>query len=470
MSAAKILKRIKSEKIAFVDFRFTDMLGIFQHVTMPANAVDEHMLVEGRCFDGSSIAGWRGIESSDMVMRPDLNTAVMDPFTDEPTMILVCDIFEPDSKVNYNRCPRGIAGKAMAALVKSGVGDGAIFAPEPEFFIFDSVQWENEMGRASYRIHSEEAVWSSPLEMDGFNTGHRPGQKGGYFPAPPVDSLSDIRGEMCLKMAECGIETEVHHHEVATAGQCEIGLAGGAPVPRGDVAQMFKYIVRSVAHQFGKTATFMPKPLSDDNGNGMHVHQSISKKGRNIFAGKLYAGMSQEALWYIGGVLKHARALNAFTNPTTNSYKRLLPGFEAPVNLTYSAKNRSAAVRIPHVTNPKARRFEVRFPDPAANAYLCFAAMLLAGLDGIKNRIDPGKPADYNLYARRRANDSTARQNVCATLPEALSSLDSDRKFLTANKVFDDDMVDAYIGLKMGEVEKFRKAPLPVEFEMYYSL
>lgn len=470
MSVDKLIKRLKSEKIAFVDFRFTDMLGISQHVTVPAAAADKHLLTEGKCFDGSSIAGWRGIESSDMVMRPDLSTAVRDPFAEEPTLILFCDIFEPDSKNPYNRCPRGIAAKAMRALVKSGIGDGAIFAPEPEFFVFDSVQWENEMGRASYRIVSEEAVWSSPLEMEGFNSGHRPGVKGGYFPAPPVDSLSDLRGEMCLKLNECGITTEVHHHEVATAGQCEIGVAGGPPVRRGDEAQLFKYVVHNVAHQFGKTATFMPKPLSDDNGNGMHVHQSVSKKGRNIFAGNNYAGMSREALWYIGGVLKHARALNAFANPTTNSYKRLLPGFEAPVNLTYSAKNRSAAVRIPHVTDPKARRFEVRFPDPAANAYLCFASMLLAGMDGIKNRIDPGKPADYNLYARRRAADQSEMRCVCATLPEALSALDGDRTFLTASGVFDDDMIDAYIALKMSEVDKFRKAPLPVEFEMYYSL
>ncbi len=470
MSPLQFVKRLKSEKIAFVDFRFTDLLGVFQHVTVPTCAADAHLLAHGKCFDGSSIPGWRGIENSDMVIVPDLSTAVLDPFAEERTLVVISDIYEPDAKAGYNRCPRTIAAKAMAALKKSGVGDGAIFAPEPEFFIFDSVQWENEMGRASYRIHSEEAVWSSPLEMDGFNSGHRPGVKSGYFPAPPVDSLTDIRGEMCLKLHECGVETEVHHHEVATAGQCEIGVVGAPPVRRGDMAQIFKYVVRNVAHQFGKTATFMPKPLSDDNGNGMHVHQSVSKKGRNIFAGDGYAGMSREAMWYIGGVLRHARALNAFSNPTTNSYKRLLPGFEAPVNLTYSAKNRSAAVRIPHVTNPKARRFEVRFPDPAANAYLCFASMLLAGLDGIRNRVDPGKPADYNLYARRRAADKSEMRNVCATLPEALTALDQDRKFLTAGNVFDDDVIDAYIDLKMAEVELFRKAPLPVEFEMYYSI
>lgn len=470
MTATKILKKIKDEKVAFVDFRFTDTLGKYHHISVPAGNVDSELLTDGKNFDGSSIEGWRGIENSDMVLIPDLTTAVIDPFIDEKTMLLTCDAWEPNGKKGYNRCPRTIAAAAMAYLKKTGIGDNAIFGPEPEFFIFDSVQWKNNMEEAFYRIHSEEGAWSSGMDFDGFNSGHRPGIKGGYFPVPPVDSLMDIRNEMCLKLALFGVEAEVHHHEVGTAGQCEIGSRGDNAIKRGDSNQILKYVVRNVAHQFGKTATFMPKPLAGDNGNGMHVHQSISRRGVNIFAGKLYGNLSQEALWYIGGIIKHARALNAITNPTTNSYKRLLPGFEAPVKLAYSAKNRSAAVRIPHTSNPKARRFEVRFPDPAANPYLCFAALLLAGLDGIKNKIDPGQPSDMNLYAMRRDVDRKRIKEVCGSLPEALAALESDRKFLTAGGVFDDDAIDAYLDLKYEEVNNFRRSPHPVEFDMYYSL
>ena len=470
MTIAKILKRIKDEKVAFVDFRFTDTKGLYHHITMPSGAVDAELLTDGKNFDGSSIEGWRGIENSDMVIIPDLSTAVIDPFIDEKTMLLTCSVFEPNSKKGYNRCPRTIAAKAMAYLKKTGIGDSVIFGPEPEFFIFDSVQWKNSMDESFYRIHSEEGAWSSGLELDGFNSGHRPGVKGGYFPVPPTDSMTDIRNEICLNLELFGIQAEVHHHEVGTAGQCEIGSRGGDPVKRGDGNQVFKYVVRNVAHQFGKTATFMPKPLAGDNGSGMHVHQSITSKGKNIFSGKLYGGLSQQALWYIGGILKHAKALNAITNPTTNSYKRLLPGFEAPVKLAYSAKNRSAAVRVPHTSNPKGRRCEVRFPDATANPYLCFAALLLAGLDGIKNKIDPGKPNDMNLYALRRSEESRNIKEVCGSLSEALTSLKADQDFLKAGGVFDDDAIDAYLEMKHEDINKFRCSPHPIEFDMCYSL
>lgn len=470
MNIPKFLKTLREQKIAFMDYRFTDFCGIFHHITVPVGEINAEFLAEGKSFDGSSIGGWCNIEDSDMLLMPDLSTARTDPFVDEKTMIVICDVYKPDSHKPYTRCPRSIAKAAMNYLKKSGVGDASIFGPEPEFFIFDSVQWTNDMHNAGFKIHSEEGTWSSGLELDGFNSGHRPGIKGGYFPVPPVDSLVDIRNEMCLKMREFGVEAEVHHHEVATAGQCEIGSRGGPPTERGDSSQFLKYVVHNVAHQFGKTATFMPKPLRDDNGNGMHVHQSISKKGRNIFQGKLYGGLSQEALWYIGGIMKHARALNALTNASTNSYRRLMPGFEAPVKLAYSARNRSAAIRIPH-SSAKSRRVEVRFPDPSANPYLCFVGLMLAGLDGIKNKIDPGKPSDFNLYHNSRGGDGSIQKigELCGSLADALQELDKDRKFLTSTGVFDDDCIDAYITLKKQEVVRFRETPQPVEFQMYYS-
>ena len=469
MNAAKLMKFIKDKKVQFVDFRFTDFHGKFHHITVPSGEVDAEYLSEGKNFDGSSIPGWRSIEDSDMVLMPDLSTAVIDPFVDEPTVILVCNVFEPNGKP-YNRCPRSIAAAAMDYLRKTGIGDGAIFGPEPEFFIFDSVQWSTEMQDTGYKIHSEEGAWSSGMELDGFNSGHRPGVKGGYFPSPPVDSFVDIRNEMCLKMRNFGVIAEVHHHEVATAGQCEIGSRGGPIVQRGDQNQFLKYVVHNVAHQFGKTATFMPKPLQGDNGNGMHVHQSISKKGKNIFQGNKYGGLSQEALWYIGGIMKHSRALNALTNASTNSYRRLMPGFEAPTKLAYSARNRSASIRIPH-SSAKARRVETRFPDPAANPYLCFAGLMLAGLDGIKNKIDPGPPSDFNLYHTFRGGDGKIQKigELAGSLADALDELDKDRKFLTASGVFPDDCLDSYIRLKREEVMRFRASPQPIEFEMYYS-
>ena len=468
--SAKLLKMIRDKKVKFVDFRFTDFNGIFHHITVPSSEVTAGFLAEGKAFDGSSIGGWRAIDDSDMVMIPDADTARMDPFIDENTLIVICDVYEPNSKKHYNRCPRSIAKNVMRYLAKTGVGDTAIFGPEPEFFVFDSVQWTTEMNNFGVKIHSEEAAWSSGLELDGFNSGHRPGIKGGYFPSPPVDSLVDLRNEMCLKLSEFGIVVEVHHHEVGTGGQCEIGAGAGNAVNKADDNQFLKYVVRNVAHMFGKTATFMPKPLRDDNGSGMHVHQSISKKGRNIFQGSLYGGLSQEALWYIGGIIRHAKALNAITNASTNSYRRLMPGFEAPVKLAYSARNRSAAIRIPH-SSPKARRVEARFPDPSANPYLCFTALLLAGLDGIKNKMDPGKPSDFNLYHNTRKTDGGVQKisEMCGSLADSLIELDKDRKFLISSGVIDNDCLDAYIRLKEAEVSRFRESPQPVEFDMYYS-
>ena len=476
---AKIMKMTRDRKVAFVDFRFTDTIGKFHHITVPAAQVSAEFLAEGKNFDGSSIEGWRDISDSDMVLRPDLSTATMDPFMDEPTLALICTAEIPD-KGPYNRCPRSIAAKVTAHLKKTGVGDSAMFGPEPEFFVFDSVVSQTDPHRMMFEIHCEEGSWSAsdPMRDSGMgggaptNLGHRPLVKGGYFPLPPVDSLHDLRGEICKRLEALGVPSEVHHHEVGGAGQCEVGAQGGAPVRCGDNTQILKYVVRQTAHEFGKTATFMPKPLFNDNGSGMHVHQSISRNGRSVFAGKLYAGLSQEALWYIGGIIRHARALNAITNPATNSYKRLLPGFEAPVKLAYAARNRSASIRIPH-SGAKSRRVETRFPDPMANPYLCFSALLLAGLDGIKNKIDPGKPSDFNLYHNRRssARDDVKHRadEVCGTLREALEELSRDRKFLTASGVFDDDVIDAYIELKNKEVDAFRTAPHPVEFQMYYS-
>ena len=463
----KILQLIKRKQPRFLDYRFTDSLGVCHHITVPIGGKPAELMKEYKSFDGSSLPGWRGIEDSDMQLRPDWSSAVIDPFVDEPTLAVFCDVLLPDDKP-YNLCPRSIGHKAVQYLKKTGVGSDVLFGPEPEFFIFDSVQWKNSIDHSFYQLHSEEGCWSSENAYEGFNSGHRPGEKGGYFPLPPVDSLNDIRSEICVKLAEMGVTPEVHHHEVATAGQCEIGTRCGSLVQRGDHTQILKYVVRQVAQQFGKTATFMPKPLRDDNGNGMHVHQSITKNGKNLFSGKLYSGLSQEALWYIGGVLKHARALNAITNPSTNSYKRLMPGFEAPVKIAYSARNRSALVRIPNAPQA-ARRIELRFPDPTANSYLCFAAMLMAGLDGIKNKIDPGKPSDFNLYAFRRDSDKKKIKEVCESLYDALNELDKGRDFLLKGGVFTNEMIDSYLTLKWSEVYEFRRSPHPAEFQMYYS-
>ncbi len=465
----KVLKMIKDNGVKFVDFRFTDTHGKEQHVSVPSHTIDADLFTDGKMFDGSSITGWKGINDSDMILMPDPDTAVMDPFTDEPTLILVCDVIEPTTGQGYGRDPRSVARRAEAYLKSTGIADTVFFGPEPEFFVFDDVRWGATMSGAFYKVDSDEAEWNSEKIYEDGNIGHRPGLKGGYFPVPPVDSLNDLRAAMCLAMEEMGVTTEVHHHEVATAGQCEIGSQFNTLVKRADWNQILKYCVHNVAHIYGKTATFMPKPLVGDNGNGMHVHQSLAKDGQNLFSGDEYGGLSETALYYIGGIIKHAKALNALTNASTNSYKRLVPGFEAPVLLAYSARNRSAAIRIPYVTSPKARRIEVRFPDPTANPYLAFSAMMMAGLDGIQNKIHPGESSDKDLYDLP-PEELKDIPTVCASLEEALENLDQDRAFLTIGDVFTDDMLDAYIELKMEEVTRMRMTTHPVEFDMYYSL
>jgi glutamine synthetase len=467
--ASKALKMIKDHEVKFVDLRFTDTRGKEQHVSMPASVIDDDFFKDGKMFDGSSIAGWKGIQESDMVLMPDEDTAVMDPFADENTLNIRCDILEPHTMQGYERDPRSLAKRAEAYLKSTGIADTAYFGPEPEFFVLDDVRWGADMAGAFYKVDSEEADWNSERVYQDGNIGHRPGVKGGYFPVPPVDSINDLRAAMCLAMEEMGVVVEVHHHEVATAGQCEIGTMFETLVKRADWNQIMKYAIWNVAHAYGKTATFMPKPLVGDNGSGMHVHQSLGKDGVNLFAGDKYAGLSEQALYYIGGIIKHARALNAFCNPTTNSYKRLVPGFEAPVMLAYSARNRSASIRIPHVQSPKARRIEVRFPDPMANPYLAFSAMMMAGLDGIQNKIHPGDPMDKDLYDLP-AEEAKSIPTVCHALDMALDYLDKDREFLTAGGVFTDDLIDGYITLKMDEVTRMRMTTHPVEFDMYYSL
>ncbi|WP_404414696.1 glutamate--ammonia ligase [Marinospirillum sp.] len=465
----KSLNLIKEHDVKWIDLHFTDARGKEQHVTIPAEGVDEEFFEDGQMFDGSSVGGWKGINESDMIMRPDDSSAVLDPFTDEPTLILQCDIIEPSTMQGYDRDPRSVARRAEEYLKSTGIADTAFFGPEPEFFIFDDVKWKQDMSGASYQINSEEAAWSSDATIEGGNMGHRPRVKGGYFPVPPVDSSHEIRAAMCNAMTAMGLKIEVHHHEVATANQCEIGVAFNTLVKKADEVQRLKYCVHNVAHGFGKTATFMPKPLVGDNGSGMHVHMSLSKDGNNMFSGDGYGGLSEMALHYIGGVIKHAKALNALTNSSTNSYKRLVPGFEAPVMLAYSAKNRSASIRIPYVSSPKARRVETRFPDPSANPYLCFAALLMAGLDGIQNKIHPGDAMDKNLYDLP-AEEAKEIPQVATSLTEALEALDKDREFLTKGGVFTDDMLDGFIELKQEEVDRLNMTTHPVEFDMYYSV
>lgn len=469
MKPAEVIALIKDAEVKFVDFRFTDTIGKEQHVTVPAHTIDDDLFEDGKMFDGSSIAGWKGINESDMILMPDPASAVIDIFTDETTMNMRCDVVEPATMQGYDRCPRSLAERAEAYLQSSGIAETAFFGPENEFFVFDSVKWTNEMQCASYTIDSEEGAWSSESNYEGGNTGHRPGVKGGYFPVPPVDSLHDLRSSMCLAIEELGVETEVHHHEVGTAGQCEIGTKFNTLKRKADEVQIMKYAVHNVAHGYGKTATFMPKPLVGDNGNGMHVHQSLFKDGKNLFAGDGYGGLSEMALYYIGGVVKHAKAINAFANPSTNSYKRLVPGFEAPTILAYSARNRSASIRIPYIANPKGRRIEVRFPDSTANPYLAFAALLMAGLDGIQNKIHPGDAMDKDLYDLPPEEEKQLKL-VAFSLDEALVALDGDRDFLKAGGVFSDDLIDAYIDLKQADVTRLRMATHPVEFDMYYSL
>ncbi len=463
------LKLIEDNEVRWVDMRFTDTRGKEQHVTIPATEVNTDFFEGGKMFDGSSIAGWKGINESDMILMPDDSASVLDPFTDDATIIVRCDIVEPMTMQGYERDPRSVAKRAEEFLKSTGIGDTAFFGPEPEFFVFDDVKWHATMSGVGYSINSEEAAWSSGEHFEDGNIGHRPGVKGGYFPVPPVDSLHDLRAAMCTAMEQMGLIIEVHHHEVGTAGQCEIGVKFNTLVVKADEVQVMKYCTHNVAHAYGKTATFMPKPVVGDNGSGMHVHQSIFKDGDNIFAGDGYAGLSDTALYYIGGIIKHARALNAFTNASTNSYKRLVPGFEAPVMLAYSARNRSASIRIPYEPSPKGKRVEVRFPDPTANPYLSFAAMLMAGLDGIANKIHPGDAADKDLYDLP-PEEGLAIPTVCSSLGQALEALDADRDFLTSGGVFTDDMIDAYITLKEEEVERLNMTTHPVEFEMYYSL
>jgi len=468
-TVADVLKMVKDNEVKFVDFRFTDTRGKEQHVSVPVSAFGEEKFTDGHFFDGSSIAGWKGIEASDMTLVPDPDSARMDPFTDEPTLLLTCDVIEPSDGKGYDRDPRSIAKRGEAYLKSTGIADTAFFGPEPEFFVFDAATWKIEMGQAFYRIKSEEAPWSSGEDFESGNMGHRAPIKGGYFPVPPLDSLQDIRSAMVLAMQEMGVECEVHHHEVAAAGQCEIGTKFNSLVKRADWMMILKYAVHNVAHSYGKTATFMPKPVVGDNGSGMHVHQSLAKGGQNLFSGNGYAGLSELALHYIGGILKHAKALNAITNPGTNSYKRLVPGFEAPINLAYSSRNRSAAVRVPLVSNPKARRIEVRFPDPTCNPYLAFTAMMMAGLDGIQNKIKPGDPIDKNLYDLP-AEVAAKVPKVCHSLEQALEELEKDHEFLMRGGVFSKDMLQAYIALKEEELTAFRMTTHPLEFQMYYSL
>ena len=468
MSVSDVLNTINEYGVKFVDFRFTDTKGKEQHVTVPASTLEEDSFTEGKMFDGSSVAGWKGINESDMILMPDPATALLDPFTDEPTINITCNVVEPTTGEGYERDPRSIAMRAEAYLNATGIADTAYFGPENEFFVFDDVKWSTEMGHCSYQIESEEAAWSTNRQYENGNSGHRPGVKGGYFPVPPVDSLHDMRSAMCLAMEEMNLTVEVHHHEVATAGQCEIGVGFNTLVRKGDEVQVLKYCIHNVAHSYGKTATFMPKPLVGDNGNGMHVHMSLMKDGVNLFSGEEYGGLSEMALFYIGGVIKHARAINAFANPATNSYKRLVPGFEAPVMLAYSARNRSASIRIPYVSNPKGRRIEVRFPDSTANPYLAFAALMMAGLDGIKNQIHPGEAMDKDLYDLPAEEEAEIPQ-VAFSLDQALEALDQDRDFLKAGGVFTDDVIDSYIVLKQEDVERLRLATNPVEFDLYYS-
>ena len=468
MSASDVIKTMSDEGVKFVDFRFTDTRGKEQHVSVPASVVTSDTFETGKMFDGSSIAGWKGINDSDMVLMPDPDTVVIDPFYEDTTLVLRCDVLEPMTMEGYSRDPRSVAKRAEAYLRSTGIGDDAYFGPEPEFFVFDDVKWGNEMSGAFYRTDSDESAWNSSKAFEDGNIGHRPGVKGGYFPVPPVDSLQNVRSTICRVLEEMGVTTEVHHHEVGTAGQCEVGTRFNTLTTRADWNQILKYVVHNVSHDAGKTATFMPKPIVGDNGNGMHVHQSLFKDGDNLFAGNMYGSLSQTAMFYIGGIIKHARALNAFTNATTNSYKRLVPGFEAPVLLAYSARNRSAAIRIPYESNAKARRLEVRFGDPSGNPYFTFAAMLMAGLDGIQNQIDPGAPIDKDLYDLPPEEEKQI-PTVCHALDQALEALDNDRDFLKAGGVFSDDCIDGYIELKMDEVTALRQATHPVEFDMYYS-
>ena len=465
--ANAIMEMIKENDVSYVDLRFTDPRGKMQHVTQHIDTIDPETLAEGFMFDGSSIAGWKAINESDMKLMPDLSRAYIDPFFAQPTVALFCDVLDPMTDEAYERDPRGTAKAALAHMNAAGFADTAFFGPEAEFFIFEDVKIDVSMNRAMYQVDSVEGPYNSARSYEEGNTGHRPGVKGGYFPVPPVDSGQDIRSEMVSVMAEMGVPVEKHHHEVAPS-QHELGMKFGTLIETADNMQLYKYTVHQVAHAYGLSATFLPKPIAGDNGSGMHVHMSLWADGKPLFAGNGYADLSEQALHYIGGIIKHAKALNAFTNPSTNSYKRLIPGYEAPVLLAYSARNRSASCRIPFVSSPNGKRVEVRFPDATANPYLSFSAMLMAGLDGIRNKIHPGDAMDKDLYDLP-AEELAQIPTVCGSLREALDCLNADRAFLTEGNVFTDDQIDAYLALKMEEVVALEHAPHPIEFQMYYS-
>lgn len=467
MSADSVLKMIKEEGVEYVDIRFTDPRGKLQHVTLVNDQVDADFLEEGFMFDGSSIAGWKSIENSDMKLIPDTDSAYIDPFYAEKTLCIHCSIVEPDTGESYERDPRSTAQKAEAYLKSSGIGDVFYCGPEAEFFLFDDVRFENKINKVSYELDAVDASWNTDTEYEMGNMGHRPGLKGGYFPVNPTDAAQDIRSEMLSTMKRMGMKVDKHHHEVASC-QHELGLIFDTLTKQADELQKYKYVIHNVADAYGKSATFMPKPIYGDNGTGMHVNMSIWKDGKPLFAGDKYADLSQEALYFIGGILKHAKSLNAFTNPSTNSYKRLIPGFEAPVLRAYSARNRSGCIRIPWTESPKAKRVEARFPDPAANPYLCFAALMMAGLDGIKNKIDPGEAMDKNLYDLP-PEELEGIPTVCGSLREALDELQADHEYLLAGDVFTKDQIDGYIELKMEENQRYEHTPHPVEFGMYYS-
>jgi glutamine synthetase len=464
----KIKSIIEENEVRFIDLRFTDTLGKEQHISVPVGYLNQELIECGKMFDGSSIKGWQEIHQSDLSLMPDLDTAVLDPFFQDSTLSIRCDVVDPTTMLGYDRDPRSIAKRAEAYLKSTGIADACYCGPEPEFFVFDDVRWKTEMSGAFYSIDSEEAEWNSGKQIEGGNIGHRPGIKGGYFPLPPIDSSQNIRADISLTLEEMGLIVEAHHHEVATSNQNEVATKYNSLLLKADEMQILKYVVRNVAHQYGKTATFMPKPLVGDNGSGMHCHQSLVKDGKNVFAGNAYAGLSDEALYYIGGIIKHAKALNAFTNPGTNSYKRLVPGYEAPALLAYSARNRSAAIRIPHTTQPQARRIEVRFPDALANPYLAFSAMMMAGIDGIKNKIHPGDAMEKDLYDLPPEEQQDI-PHICTSLNEAIESLQADNEFLLQGDTFSEDFIQSYINLKMEEINRLRLMTHPVEFDMYYS-
>jgi len=465
----KFKKMMSENEVEYVDLRFTDLRGKAHHVTLPQNKIDDNFFKYGKAFDGSSLCGWQEINNSDLLLMPDVTTAVMDPFSEASTLIVHCDVYDPTTLQSYSRDPRAVTRRAEEFLKTTGIAEVCYFGQEVEFFIFDDVRWDTQMRGCFYEINSEEGSWNTGCEMEHGNLGHRPRSKGGYFPVPPVDSHSDLRSVMCTVLSEMGLVPEVHHHEVATAGQNEITTRYSTLLHKADEMIIFKYVIQNVAHSHNKTVTFMPKPLVGDNGSGLHCHQSLSSNGKNLFAGDKYAGLSQMALYYIGGIIKHARALNAFTNPSTNSYKRLVPGYEAPVTMVYSEGNRSAGIRIPHVFNEAEKRIEVRFPDALSNPYLAFPAMLMAGLDGIRNKIDPGKAIDENLYDLP-AERVKSFPSLASSLDQALDSLEQDHAFLLEGGVFNKDIIDAYIALKREEAGRVNMTTHPIEFDLYYSL